>query len=188
MMKQTSYTIPLQTNDYSKYPYMDLSKHFFKSITFTHTLICFNTVCILVLILTLLWKKAGFEQAAQQTNTNNVQIYCPIQEQTCIIKTEQGVIELSVAVPIQPLVPFTVTLKSADIAISEAKLRFEGLDEYMGINQFRFETSADDSQTWQLQGSIPVCTIVSKTWRVTLNIQNQLDNSYKSYWFTLKII
>ncbi|MEH6445598.1 MAG: hypothetical protein V7784_17015 [Oceanospirillaceae bacterium] len=167
---------------------MIATKHFLKSITFTHTLICFNTVCILILILTFLWKKAGFEQAAQKTNINNAQIYCPIQEQTCIIKIEQGFIELSVAAPIQPLIPFTMTLKSTDIAISEAKLRFEGLDEYMGINQFRFETSTDDSQTWQLRGSIPVCTIVSKTWRVTLNIQHQLDNSYKSYWFTLKII
>lgn len=162
-------------------------KRFINEMTFTQFLLVFNAVSILVLLLIILFKDTlNFTEFAQGT-PEIFEVYCPIQESKCVIETKLGPIELSVDSPIVPLVPFNILLKTSNSSLNKAVLRFDGLDDYMGINLFRFTPLAGNLQKWTLRGSIPVCTIDSKSWRVTLNLENTEDKNFSSYWFKLKI-
>jgi len=116
--------------------------------------------------------------------TQSTQVACDVQHSPhrCTINTDIGPIEVSVQAEIISLEPFSVTIKTADKLLSSAKIRFEGLEDYMGINQFRF--AEDSANAWQATGSIPICTTQSKTWKVIISLYN--DNKYSSYWFKMK--
>lgn len=163
---------------------MTYIKSFIHGMTFTHILLYFNTVSILALILVFLWNKPSSPIGPQA----NAEVYCPIQHAKCTIDTHLGPIELSVDSPIEPLIPFNLLLTSNNPSLVKAVIRFEGFDDYMGINQFRFTQDTTNESHWTMRGSIPICIIDSKTWRVTLNLQDENNSDFSSHWFKLKII
>jgi len=103
------------------------------------------------------------------------------------LKGIRGTIGESTDNSIVPNLPFNILLKIPNSSLNKAALRFDGLDDYMGINLFRFAPLAGNPQQWTLRGSIPVCIIDSKSWRVTLKLESTEDNNSSSYWFKLKI-
>ena len=136
------------------------------------------------MVLVLLWNNPNSSNESE----TNTEIYCPIQQTKCTIETTFGPIELSANSQIVPLIPFNLLLTSNNPSLTKAIIRFEGFDDYMGINQFKFTQDNTNRSQWTMRGSIPVCTIDSKTWRVTLNLQDKNSKSFSSQWFKLKII
>ena len=138
----------------------------------------------LILLFLLLWLNTDYLSTLMTPKTPSTEVTCNVQQAPnhCVINTDIGPIEVFAHSEIISLEPFTVTLKTADKRFSSANIRFEGLEDYMGINQFRF--AQDGIDTWHAKGSIPICTTQSKTWKVIISLYN--DNHYSSYWFKMK--
>jgi len=157
---------------------------FLESLTLTTFLKHIVVSGALIFLLLLLWLNSDDLSTLVTPKTQSTQVACDVQHSPhrCTINTDIGPIEVSVQAEIISLEPFSVTIKTADKLLSSAKIRFEGLEDYMGINQFRF--AEDSANAWQATGSIPICTTQSKTWKVIISLYN--DNKYSSYWFKMK--
>lgn len=137
-----------------------------------------------LLLLVLLWLYSDDLSRLITPNTQSIAVQCDIQRppHQCLIPTATGLIQLTSASAIQSLEPFSVKLQTATGALSSAKIRFEGFNDYMGINQFRFRQ--DSTNHWAASGSIPLCTTKSKTWKVIVSVYN--GTNYHSYWFKMQ--
>lgn len=138
-----------------------------------------------IIIGLVIWDKSGDFSYLSSPRDKSIQVECKLETLQCIFNTEHGPIELSIDATIKPLTPFIFKLKSAENLLQNARIHFEGYEDYMGLNNFSFSPLAD-SQHWQTRGSIPVCTTASKTWRVTINLQT--DSKISSYWFKLQVL
>jgi hypothetical protein len=155
-----------------------------ETLTLTKFLTHFLSTAALIVVFLLLWLNTDYLNALIAPKTAGTEVTCDVQQAPnhCVINTDIGPIEVFAHSEIISLEPFTITLKTADTRFSSANIRFEGLEDYMGINQFKF--SQDGNDTWHAKGSIPICTTKSKTWKVIINLYN--DNNYSSYWFKMK--
>lgn len=158
-------------------------------------------IALFSLLFIIIKQQVGDFSSLTATRTKSQYVECPLQSQlSCVIKTEHGDITLHIKETIQSLVNFNVRLET-NIPYHQAKLRFEGFDDYMGITHLNFSGVNNTNNTgikfqqWQTQGSIPICTTESNMWRVTLNLHDAglkkpanktQQNTVKSYWFKLK--
>ena len=133
----------------------------------------------------IIWKKSGSFSYLSSPRDKSIQVECPLETLSCSFETEHGPIGISVNATIKPLAPFIITLTHEDNFLKNARIHFEGLEDYMGLNNFSFTPTADKTH-WQARGSIPVCTTASKTWRVTINLQT--PSKISSYWFKLQVL
>lgn len=154
-----------------------------QDITLTKFLSHFVLSAALLFIFLLLWLNNDDLNTLITPKTKSMQVSCDIQlpPHNCLIETANGPIEISTSSSIQSLLPFKIQLQTPADALTSAKIRFEGFDDYMGINQFRF--SQADSSAWIANGSIPICTTKSKTWKVIISLYNGAN--YQSYWFKM---
>jgi len=155
-----------------------------ENLTLTTFLAHFLSSTALIFLFLLLWLNTDYLSTLMAPKTLSTEVKCDVQQAPnhCVINTGIGLIEVFAHSEIISLEPFTITLKTADERLGSAHIRFEGLEDYMGINQFRF--AQDDINTWHAKGSIPICTTQSKTWKVIISLYN--DNNYSSYWFKMK--
>jgi len=155
-----------------------------ENLTLSKFLSHFLSSAALIVVFLVLWLNTDYIKTLMAPKTAGTEVTCDMQKvpNHCVIDTDIGPIEVFAHSEIISLEPFTVTLKTTDTQFSSANIRFEGLEDYMGINQFRF--TQDGIDTWHAEGSIPICTTQSKTWKVIINLYN--DNNYSSYWFKMK--
>jgi len=158
--------------------------HLLENLTLTKFLTHFLSSAALIVVFLLLWLNTDYLSTLMPPKSPSTEVKCDVQQAPnhCVIDTDIGPIEVFAHSEIISLEPFTITLKTADPRFSSANIRFEGLEDYMGINQFKF--AQDDINTWHAKGSIPICTTKSKTWKVIISLYN--DNNYSSYWFKMK--
>jgi len=146
------------------------------------------TALLLLSVALIIWHKSGDFSYLLSPRVNSVEVPCSLATLTCTITTKQGAVQLSVNAKIKPLTPFVFSMHSEHHFIQNARIHFEGLEDYMGLNNFSFMPINEngDLQQFIAHGSIPVCTTASKTWRVTINLQNQ--HNTESYWFKLQVL
>ncbi len=148
----------------------------------------FIAFLLLLLVTLVIWHKSGDFSYLLSPRVNSVEVPCSLETLTCTISTAQGDVQLSVDAEIRPLTPFVFSIHSENNFIKNARIHFEGYEDYMGLNNFAFvpSSSNNDFDQFTAHGSIPVCTTASKTWRVTINLQNQ--HNTESYWFKLQVL
>lgn len=141
-------------------------------------------VGLLAGILSLLYIYADSLKILLQTRAQGTAVECPIQQKlSCQVNTELGELTLSTDRVIQSLETFHLTLKTQQVNWQKAEIRFEGVDDYMGINRFKFSPSKSIDSQWHTKGSIPICTTDAKNWRVIINLTSQ--SKVSRYWFII---
>lgn len=145
-------------------------------------------VLLLLLVTLVIWHKSGDFSYLLSPRVNSVEVPCSLETLTCTFPTTQGAVQLSVDAKIKPLTPFVFSMRSETNFIKNARIHFEGYEDYMGLNNFAFVPNSSNNNLDQFtaHGSIPVCTTASKTWRVTINLQNK--HNTESYWFKLQVL
>ncbi|EPJ45900.1 MAG: hypothetical protein OFPII_25480 [Osedax symbiont Rs1] len=140
----------------------------------------------LLLVFLLLWLKSEQLIALFIPKIESIEVSCPLQQRSCVIETKQGPIQLSISSPIESLTPFNIKLDGGSSPITRAKIRFEGFNDYMGINQFSFKQTSAANNLWNSRGSIPICTSMTKTWKVIISLYQ--GDQYSSYWFKIQTL
>ncbi len=143
-------------------------------------------ISFLLPVFLLLWLKSDQLTALFIPKKASIEVSCPLQQLSCVIKTIQGPIQLSITSPIESLTPFNIKLDGGSSLITRAKIRFEGVNDYMGINQFRFKQTSVTNNLWNSRGSIPICTSMTKTWKVIISLYH--GDKYSSYWFKIQTL
>ena len=157
---------------------------FLKKLTIAKFLSHFVLSSVLLFLFLLLWLNSDDLNTLITPKTKSMQVNCDLQAPPhhCLIETTLGPLEITTSSEILSLVPFKIQLKTPVDALSSAKISREGFDDYMGSNKFRF--SQDTIRSWTADGSIPICTTKSKTWKVIVSLYN--GTNYQSYWFKMK--